>query len=88
MVMDMIKTGEVLKDNSTEYALPKVSFAISTEVISVSPTANLDEIISLMKYRNVRTLPVVSKNEIVGIIGRRDVYINFYCTLKGICPSE
>jgi CBS domain-containing protein len=88
MVMDMIKTGEVLKDNSTDHTLPKVSFAISTEVITVSPTANLDEIISLMKYRNVRTLPVVSKNEIVGIIGRRDVYINFYCTLKGICPSE
>ncbi|MBE3092027.1 MAG: CBS domain-containing protein [Candidatus Atribacteria bacterium] len=88
MVMDMIKTGEVLKDNSTDDALPKVSFAMSTEVITVSSKADLDEIITLMKYRNVRTLPVVNKNEMVGIIGRRDVYNNFYCTLKGICPSE
>lgn len=85
LVMDMIKTGEVLKNNSAKNSLPKVSFAMSTEVITASPESDLDEIIALMKYRNVRTLPITIENKMVGIIGRRDVFNNFYCTLKGIC---
>jgi len=85
LVMDMIKTGEVLKNNSAKNSLPKVSFAMSTEVITASPETDLDEIIALMKYRNVRTLPITIENKMVGIIGRRDVFSNFYCTLKGIC---
>lgn len=87
LVMDLIKTGEILKDNSTDHSLPKVSFAMSTEIITVSPEANLDKIIALMKYRNVHTLPVVRKDKLVGVIGRRDVFKNFYCTVKGICST-
>ncbi len=88
LVMDMIKTGEVLKNNSPDNELPRVSFAMSTEVITVSPEGNLDDIIALMKYRNVHTLPVVSNNKLVGVIGRRDVFSHFYCSLKGTCFQE
>jgi CBS domain-containing protein len=87
LVMDMIKTGEVLKNNSAKNSLPKVSFAMSTQVFTVNPEANLNEIIALMKYRNVHTLPVVNKNELIGVIGRRDVFKSFYCALKGICQT-
>jgi len=87
LVMDMIKTGEILKDNSADNSFPKVHFAMSTEVITVSPEANLDEIIKLMKYRNIHTLPVVSNNKMVGVIGRRDVFNNFYYALKRICST-
>jgi CBS domain-containing protein len=82
LVMDMIKTGEVLKDNETDYSRPKVSFAMSTEVISVNPEGSLDEIISLMKYRNIHTLPVIFQNKLVGVIGRRDIFRSFYCAIR------
>ena len=36
LVMDMIKTGEVLKDNDTDSSQPRVSFAMSTEIITVT----------------------------------------------------
>ncbi len=85
LVMDLIKTGEILKDNSDNNSLPKVDFAMSTEVITVKPNTDLNEIIALMKYRNIHTLPVVNNNKLVGVIGRRDVYRNFYCTVKNIC---
>jgi len=85
LVMDLIKTGEILKDNSDSNSLPKVDFAMSTEVITVKPNTDLNEIIALMKYRNIHTLPVVNHNKLVGVIGRRDVYRNFYCTVKNIC---
>lgn len=84
LVMDMIKTGEILKNNSSNYSQPKVSFAMSTEVITVSPEGNLDEIIGLMKYRNIHTLPVTSQNKLVGVIGRRDVFKNFYCVVRDL----
>jgi CBS domain-containing protein len=84
LVMDMIKTGEILKDNNIDYSQPKVSFAMSTEIITVSPEGNLDEIIALMKYRNIHTLPVTSQNKLVGVIGRRDVFKNFYSVVRDL----
>ncbi len=85
MVMDLIKTGEILKDNSDDNSLPKVDFAMSAEFITAEPETDLDEIIALMKYRNIHTLPIVENNKLVGVIGRRDVFKNFYCTVKNIC---
>ena len=84
LVMDMIKTGEVLKINESDYYRFKVSFAMSTEVISVNPEGSLDEIISLMKYRNIHTLPVTFQNKLVGVIGRRDIFRSFYSAIKDL----
>jgi CBS domain-containing protein len=84
LVMDMIKTGEVLKDNGADYYRPKVSFAMSTEIITVNPEGTLDDIIGLMKYRNIHTLPVTINNKLVGVIGRRDIFKSFYCTIRDL----
>jgi len=84
LVMDMIKTGEI-PENNCESCSPKVNFAMSTEAITVSPEANLDEIIALMKYRNIHTLPITSQNKLVGVIGRRDVFKCFYFAVKDCC---
>lgn len=85
MIMDIIKTGEVLKDSSDiDYIQPKVSFTMSTEIVSVSPETSLDEIITLMKYRNIHTLPVISRDRLTGIIGRRDVFKCFYNEIRDL----
>jgi CBS domain-containing protein len=84
LVMDMIKTGEIPENNSRGCA-PKVSFAMSTEAITVNPETNLDEIIALMKYRNIHTLPILSNNKMVGVIGRRDIFKCFYFAVKDCC---
>jgi CBS domain-containing protein len=84
LVMDMIKTGEI-PENNCESCSPKANFAMSTEAITVSPETNLDEIIALMKYRNIHTLPITSQNKLVGVIGRRDVFKCFYFAVKDCC---
>jgi len=84
LVMDMIKTGEI-PENNGQGCSPKVSFAMSTEPITVNPETNLDEIIGLMKYRNIHTLPITSHNKLVGVIGRRDVFKSFYLAVKDCC---
>ena len=82
LVMDMIKTGELLRGNDTNKYQPRVSFAMSTETVTISPETNLDEIITLMKYRNIHTLPVTSQNKLVGVIGRRDIFKSFYYAIR------
>lgn len=83
LVMDMIKTGELLQNDDNENYQPTVNYAMSTDTITVSPEVNLDEIITLMKYRNIHTLPITSQNKLVGVIGRRDIFKSFYYALRG-----
>jgi CBS domain-containing protein len=84
LVMDMIKTGEIPEKNC-QGCSPKVSFAMSTEPITVNPDTNLDEIIALMKYRNIHTLPITIHDKLVGVIGRRDIFKSFYLAVKDCC---
>lgn len=84
LVMDMIKTGELLQNDDTDSSQPSVNFAMSTDIVTVNPETNLDEIISLMKYRNIHTLPVMSQNKLVGVIGRRDIFKSFYDVIRNL----
>ncbi|HOF03783.1 MAG TPA: CBS domain-containing protein, partial [Atribacterota bacterium] len=84
LVMDMIKTGELLQNDDTNSSQPSVNFAMSTDIVTVNPETNLDEIISLMKYRNIHTLPVMSQNKLVGVIGRRDIFKSFYDVIRNL----
>ena len=82
IVMDMIKSGDVMENGVMAVSNPTVKFAMSTEVIKIKKNTTLDEIIAIMKYKNVYTLPVVEANKMVGVIGRRDVFRNFYAAVK------
>ena len=50
-----------------------VSEVMSRGVISISPSASLEEIISLYVRKRVHTFPVMEDNKLVGIIGRHDI---------------
>jgi CBS domain-containing protein len=84
LVMDMIETGDVIRNGMLANANPNVKFAMSTEIVKIKKNTSLDEIISIMKYKNVHTLPVFEGNKMVGIIGRRDVFKNFYSAVKDL----
>ena len=63
------------------YKMPVKSF-MTTDVMTITPETTLYEIMKIMWERNIHTLPVVvlSKQEIVGVIGRRDVINACYGT--------
>jgi len=84
LVMDMIKSGDIVGDDMMPLSNPTVKFALSTGVVKIRKNTTLDEIISIMKYQNVHTLPVFEKTKLVGVIGRRDVFKNFYSVVKGL----
>ncbi|MFC1480258.1 HPP family protein [Candidatus Omnitrophota bacterium] len=84
MVMDMVKSGDVMPAKGKRGVMPAVNFAMSTDIASVSKNATLDKIIMLMKYRNQHTIPVMEKGKMVGVIGKRDVFKNFYSSVKSL----
>ena len=45
----------------------------SKNVRTVGPAATLDELATIMSEQNIHTLPVVEGDQLVGIIGKRDI---------------
>ncbi len=84
VVMDMIKSGDIVEGEKKAVFNPTVRFAMSTEVVKIKPTTTLEEIITIMKYKNVHTLPVFKGDDAVGVIGRRDVFKNFYSAVASL----
>ncbi len=82
LVMDMIESGNIIEQSSIAALEPRVNYVMSKEVVTIRKSANLDKIISIMKYKNIHTLPVTQSKKIIGIIGRRDVYQAFYKVVK------
>ncbi len=50
-----------------------VAQAMSSNLITVDPETNLEDIASLMLKHNVHTLPVLEQDKLVGIIGKEDI---------------
>ena len=82
IMMDMIKSGDVTENGLLSASNPTVKYAMSTEINKLKKSTTLDEIMAIMKYKNVHTLPVCEGPKLVGVIGRRDVFKNFYAIVK------
>ncbi|MDP8262488.1 MAG: CBS domain-containing protein [Candidatus Ancaeobacter aquaticus] len=82
VVMDMIKSGDVMENGKLAVSNPTVRFSMSTEISQVKKTTSLDEILVIMKFRNKHTIPVFDKGRMVGVVGRRDVFKSFYNIVK------
>ncbi len=82
IVMDMIKSGEIITSGTSATNVPTAKFAMSTEIFRIRKHTSLEEIIALMQFKNAHTLPVMEGNKMVGVVGRRDVFKNFYAIEK------
>jgi CBS domain-containing protein len=51
----------------------KVKYVMSKPLITVEPTASIQEAVELMVKHGVRRLPVMKQQKLVGIISQRDV---------------
>jgi len=64
----------------SNYSSTQVKTFMVTDIATITDNMNLYEIMKLMNSKNIHTLPVMNTmtNELVGIIGRRDVLNAFY----------
>jgi len=81
-MMDMIRICDSAEGGTPAVRNPLVKHAMSTHVFSIGPEATLDEIITIIKEKNIHTLPVFEQGKLVGVIGRRDVFKNFYALVN------
>lgn len=50
-----------------------VSSVMTNHPITISPEANLNEIVELMTSKNLKRFPVLDGDKIVGVVSRRDL---------------
>ena len=65
---------------SDNYSQMMVDALMTKNVVTITEETNLFEIMKIMCEKNIHTLPVMvlSKKEIIGVIGRRDILNAFY----------
>ena len=51
----------------------KVAHAMTPDPVTVSPDTSIEDVAALMVDKNLHTLPVVEKGNLVGIVGKEDV---------------
>ncbi len=79
LMKDIIKNMDDGK-NLENYPDRQVGAFMTKDVVTITEETTLYEIMKIMCTKNIHTLPVmvVSKKEIVGVIGRRDILNAFY----------
>lgn len=55
--------------------MKKVKDVINREVVTISPTETLDQIITLMKRRSIGRVPVVENGRVLGVVTRDDILV-------------
>ncbi len=88
IVMDMIESGEAIEDAASALFDPTVRFAMSKLTERVTKNTPLDEVIALVKYHNLYTVPVFEGARLAGVIGRRDIFKVFYTTVSDIVRAQ
>lgn len=54
-------------------AATTVADAMSTDPVSVTPDATVEDVASLMAEKHFHTIPVVENSKVVGVLGKEDV---------------
>ena len=75
--------------NVENYPDMQVSGFMTKDVVTITEETTLYDIMKIMCEKNIHTLPVmvVSRKEIIGVIGRRDILNAFYVGVVGSEPK-
>ena len=68
-----LESTEKMDKEMKKIAGSTVADIYSSKVTTVSPDTGLDELATIMSEQGIHTIPVVQGDDIVGIIGKRDI---------------
>jgi len=68
------------------YPIPPISKYMSTAPHTAHPSLTLDQAMKRMREHQIRHLPILDGNQLVGIISERDIRI--ILSFKGVDPSR
>jgi len=64
---------KALEKEMQKIAATTVADAMSTDPVSVTPDATVEDVASLMAEKHFHTIPVVENGKVVGVLGKEDV---------------
>jgi CBS domain-containing protein len=76
MLVGIITEGDILRDVVAKDKLPSktgVKQVMSREVVAIGPDATIEDAAEAMTERKVKRLPVIYKNDLVGIVSAVDI---------------
>jgi CBS domain-containing protein len=73
MLHGLISSGAVSQLENHAVLQQPVMSHIRGKLVTVGPTASLDDVVDIMRSKQIRHLPVVDGDELVGIVSDRDV---------------
>lgn len=68
-----LEKPDAMKEEMKKMIGSRVADILTGAAITVTETTPVDEIATIMAEKNVHTLPVVKGEELVGVIGKRDI---------------
>ena len=68
-----LESGKNFEEEVKRYSGTQVEDIFTSNVVTVSPNADIHEIASLMADKSVHSIPVVEGKKILGIIGKLDI---------------
>lgn len=76
---DLVRGGfvRVSEESKKGRTAPKVRSIMRSPVITATPETKIERVIRMMAERNVKRLPVVDRDNLVGIISRTDIIEKF-----------
>ncbi|RLG60198.1 hypothetical protein DRN86_03095 [Candidatus Geothermarchaeota archaeon] len=74
-VRGIITTADIVRlaSKNLNFRKVKLKSVMSKPVITLGPNASIEEAIKTMKIRNIRHLPIVENNFLIGIVSERDL---------------
>jgi len=76
MLAGMLTEGDIIRKVVAKNMLPSktnVDDVMTTEVVAVGPDTSIEDAANAMTERRVKRLPVVTENQLVGIISAMDI---------------
>ena len=63
------------RDNESGFSNRKIGQVMSTNVVTVGPDQDVDNALQLMRKHNIRHLPVIDGDVLVGLVSLRDLMV-------------
>lgn len=60
-------------ETETFTGIPSIRYLMSTHPITISPDDTIDDAAAIMREYGIQCIPVVHDNQVVGIVGKKDI---------------
>ncbi len=81
-LMGEMNKGSFVGLNQEKNANVIVGDVMTKSVMSVNETHTLHDVVNIMCDKKIHTIPVTKDDQLIGVVGRRDVIMYFYAALR------